>query len=182
MVGKREIPAEWFIAGKFAMRQVSVSPSQFPRAKFLKIFTPVSSGFCSVKGAETRALYARKAPDSCGGIRGLRSLCPSSTRCSFVSEGQMKVWLRALFVGGGWAFGLLTIGLLVGLPQTLQTDRESVVIGAGSAILSALSFWAVTQLPKSPSWPIAIAGWIVGFFLLPGVVRVLVGIADLIFR
>jgi len=89
---------------------------------------------------------------------------------------------RAIFFGGGFAFAFLAIGLLVGLPQTLQTDRESVVIGAGSAILAALSFWAATRMPKSPSWPIAIAGWIAGFFLLPGIVRVLVGIADLIFR
>jgi hypothetical protein len=90
--------------------------------------------------------------------------------------------VRAIFVGGGWAFGLLAIGLLVGLPQSFQNDRESVVIGAGSAILAALSFWAVTRMPKSPSWPIAIVGWIAGFFLLPGIVRVVVAIADKIFH
>lgn len=94
----------------------------------------------------------------------------------------MKAWLRAIFVGGGWAFGLLAIGLLVGLPEAATKDREAVIIGAGSAILSALTFLIATRMPKSPSWPVAIAGWIVGFFLLPGVVRVLVAIAEQIFR
>jgi uncharacterized membrane protein len=97
------------------------------------------------------------------------------------SGGQMNGWLRPFFVGGGWAFAFLAIGLLVGLPQAASADRESVVIGVGSAILSALAFWLATRMPKSPSWPIAIVGWFVGFFLLPGVVRVLVGIADKIF-
>lgn len=88
---------------------------------------------------------------------------------------------RAIFFGGGWAFALLAIGLLVGLPEAASKDREAVIIGAGSAILAALAFWTATRMPKSPSWPVAIVGWIVGFFLLPGVVRVLVGIADKIF-
>lgn len=89
---------------------------------------------------------------------------------------------RAIFVGGGWSFGLLAIGLLVGLPQSIQADRESVMIGGGSAILSALAFWLATRMPKSPSWLVAIAGWIVGFFLLPGIVRVLAAIAEQLFR
>lgn len=102
-------------------------------------------------------------------------------------EGRMQdllkpnAWLRAIFVGGGWAFALLAIGLLVGLPEAASKDRESVMIGAGSALLSALSFWSATRMSKNPSWPIAIAGWIAGFFLLPGVVRVLVAIADKLF-
>ena len=89
---------------------------------------------------------------------------------------------RAIFFGGGWSFGLLAIGLLVGLPEAAQTDRESVIIGGGSAILSALAFWTATRMSAIPSWPIAIVGWIVGFFLLPGVVRVLLAIVDQIFR
>jgi hypothetical protein len=89
---------------------------------------------------------------------------------------------RAIVFGGGWSFGLLAIGLLVGLPQTAQTDRESVIIGAGSAILAALSFWTGTRMSAIPTWPIAIAGWIAGFFLLPGLVRVLLAIADQIIR
>lgn len=95
----------------------------------------------------------------------------------------MKGFPRAIFFGGGWSFGLLAIGLLVALPEAAQsTDRESVIIGGCSAILSALVFWTATRMSAIPSWPIAIVGWIVGFFLLPGVVRVLVAIADQIFR
>ena len=94
----------------------------------------------------------------------------------------MKGLLRAILFGGGWSFGLFAIGLLVGLPQAAFKDRESVVIGACSAIASALVFWTATRLPATPSWPIAIVGWIVGFFLLPGAVRVLVEIADRMFR
>ena len=90
----------------------------------------------------------------------------------------MKSLLRAIFFGGGWSFGLLAIGLLVGLPQSATANRESVIIGGGSAILAALSFWFATRMPRRPSWPIAIAGWIAGFFLLPGVVRVLFAVAD----
>lgn len=93
----------------------------------------------------------------------------------------MKGWLRAIFVGGGWSFGLLAIGLLVGLPEAAQRDPEAVIIGGGSAVLSALAFWTATRMSTIPSWPVAIAGWIAGFFLLPGVVRVLVAIADKIF-
>ncbi|MBI3700653.1 MAG: hypothetical protein HY242_09465 [Afipia sp.] len=201
MVGKGQFPAEWFIAGKFAMREVSVSPSQFPRAKFSKIFRPVSSAFCGVKGAETHAGYGRKGADSSREFCRRAIFLPvihirveasgagySGVRVKLAKEGRMQVflkangWLRAIFVGGGWAFGLLAIGLLVGLPQSIQADRESVIIGGGSAILSALSFVAATRMPKNPSWPLAIAGWIAGFFLLPGIVRLLVGIVDLIFR
>jgi len=94
---------------------------------------------------------------------------------------NMNGWPRAIFFGGGWSFGLLAIGLLVGLPQAAQTNRESVIIGAGSAILSALAFWTATRMSAIPSWPVAIVGWFLGFFLLPGVVRVLFAIADQIF-
>ena len=94
----------------------------------------------------------------------------------------MKGLLRAILFGGGWSFGLFAIGLLVGLPEAAFKDRESVVIGACSAIASALSFWTATRLSATPSWPLAIVGWIVGFFLLPGAVRVLVEIADRMFR
>lgn len=94
----------------------------------------------------------------------------------------MKGLLRAIFVGGGWAFGLLAIGLLVGLPEAAKTDREAVIIGVGSAILSALAFWLSTRMSTIPTWPVAIAGWIAGFFLLPGLVRVLVAVAEQIFR
>ena len=93
----------------------------------------------------------------------------------------MKGSLRAIFFGGGWSFGLLAIGLLVGLPEAAQKNREAVLFGVGSAILSALVFWTATRMSAIPSWPIAIVGWIVGFFLLPGVVRVLFAIADQIF-
>ena len=89
---------------------------------------------------------------------------------------------RAIFFGGGWSFGLFAIGLLVGLPEAAQKDREGVIFGVGSAILSALVFWTATRMSAIPSWPIAIVGWIVGFFLLPGVVRVLFAMADQIFR
>jgi hypothetical protein len=94
----------------------------------------------------------------------------------------MKGLLRAILFGGGWSFGLFAIGLLVGLPEAAFKDRESVVIGACSAIAAALAFWTATRLSAIPSWPIAIIGWIVGFFLLPGAVRVLVEIADRMFR
>jgi hypothetical protein len=95
----------------------------------------------------------------------------------------MKGSLRAIFFGGGWSFGLLAIGLLVALPEAAQsTNREPIIIGVCSAILSALVFWTATRMSAIPSWPIAIVGWIVGFFLLPGVVRVLFAIADQIFR
>lgn len=94
----------------------------------------------------------------------------------------MKGLPRAIFVGGGWAFGLLAIGLLVGLPEAATKDREAVIIGVGSAILSALAFWLGTRMSTIPTWPVAIVGWIAGFFLLPGVVRGLVAIAEQIFR
>ena len=90
----------------------------------------------------------------------------------------MKGLPRALFFGGGWAFGLLAIGLLVGLPEAAQKNREAVIFGVGSAILSALVFRTATQIATIPSWPIAIGGWIGGFFLLPGLVRILFAIAD----
>jgi hypothetical protein len=92
----------------------------------------------------------------------------------------MKGLLRAILFGGGWSFGLLAIGLLVALPEAAFT--EPIVIGVCSAIASALVFWTATRLSATPSWPIAIVGWIVGFFLLPGAVRVLLAIADQIFR
>ncbi len=94
----------------------------------------------------------------------------------------MKGLVRAIFFGGGWAFALFAIGLLVGLPEAARTNRESVVIGVCSAIASALSFWTATRLSTIPSWPVAILGWIAGFFLLPGAVRVLVAIAEVVFR
>jgi hypothetical protein len=84
---------------------------------------------------------------------------------------------RAILFGGGWSFGLLAVGLLVGLPGAV--DKEAIVIGVCSAVLSALAFWIATQMDAKPSWPIAIVGWIGGFFLLPGLVRVLFAIADL---
>ena len=93
----------------------------------------------------------------------------------------MKGLVRAILFGGGWSFALLAIGLLVALPEAPLTS-ESIVIGVCSAIASALVFWTATRLPATPSWPIAIVGWIVGFFLLPGAVRVLVAIADQMFR
>ena len=95
----------------------------------------------------------------------------------------MKGLARAILFGGGWSFALLAIGLLVALPEAAQlTNREPLVIGVCSAIASALVLWTATRLPATPSWPIAIVGWIVGFFLLPGAVRVLVAIADQMFR
>jgi len=90
----------------------------------------------------------------------------------------MKGLLRAILFGCGWFFVLLAIGLLVVLPEAAQlTNREPIFIVC-SAIASALVFWTATRLPASPSWPVAIVGWIVGFFLLPGAVRVLLEIAD----
>ena len=94
----------------------------------------------------------------------------------------MKGLLRAILFGGGWSFGLFAIGLLVGLPEAAFKDRESVVIGACSAIASALVFWTATRLPATPSWPIAIVGWIIGFCLPLVVVRVLLAIADQMLR
>ena len=95
----------------------------------------------------------------------------------------MKGLVRAILFGGGWAFALFAISLLVALPEAARLpNREPIVIGVCSAIASALALWTATRLPATPSWPIAIVGWIVGFFLLPGAVRVLVAIADLMFR
>ena len=94
----------------------------------------------------------------------------------------MKGLARAILFGGGWFVALLAIYLLVVVPTAAQlTDREPIVI-AVTAIASALVLWTATRLPATPSWPIAIVGWIAGFFLLPGVVRVLLAIADQIFR
>ena len=94
----------------------------------------------------------------------------------------MKGLLRAILFGCGWFFVLLAIGLLVVLPEAAQlTDREPIVIGVCSAI-AALVLWTATRLPATPSWPIAIAGWIGGFFLPFGAVRVLLAIADQMFR
>ena len=95
----------------------------------------------------------------------------------------MKGLVRAILFGGGWFIALLAIYLLVVLPEAAQlTNREPIVIGVCSAIASALVLWTATRLPATPSWPIAIVGWIVGFFLLPGAVRVLLAIADQMFR
>jgi hypothetical protein len=95
----------------------------------------------------------------------------------------MKGLVRAILFGGGWFFALLAIALLVALPEAAQlTNREPLVIGVCSAIASALVLWTATRLPATPSWPIAIVGWIVGFFLLPGAVRVLLSIADQMIR
>ena len=93
----------------------------------------------------------------------------------------MKELLRAILFGGGWSFGLLAIGLLVALPEAALLS-EPIVIGVCSAIASALAFWSATRLSAIPSWRVAIVGWIVGFFLLPGIIRVLVAIADQMFR
>ena len=94
----------------------------------------------------------------------------------------MKGLPRAILFGGGWSFVLLAIGLLVALPEAAQlTDREPIVVGVCSAIASAL-VWTATRLPATPSWPIAIVGWIVGFFLPLGADRVLLAIADQMFR
>ena len=94
----------------------------------------------------------------------------------------MKGLLRAILFGGGWSFVLFAIGLLVALPEAAQlTNREPIVIGVCSAI-AALVFWTATRLSATPSWPIAIVGWIVGFLLPLGAVRVLLAIADQMFR
>ena len=94
----------------------------------------------------------------------------------------MKGWATAILFGVGWSFALLTIYLLVVLPESARlTNREPIVIGV-SAIASALVLWTATRLPATPSWPIAIVGWIVGFFLPLGAVRVLLAIADQMFR
>ena len=94
----------------------------------------------------------------------------------------MKGLARAILFGGGWFVALFAIYLLVVLPEAAQlTDREPIVIGV-SAIASALVLWTATRLPATPSWPIAIVGWIVGFFLPLGAVRVLLAIADQMFR
>ena len=94
----------------------------------------------------------------------------------------MKGLVRAILFGGGWFFALLAIGLLVVLPEAAQlTNREPIVIGVCSAI-AALVLWTATRLPATPSWPIAIVGWIGGFFLPLGAVRVLLAIADQMFR
>jgi len=90
----------------------------------------------------------------------------------------MKGLPRAILFGGGWSFGLFA--MLVALPEAPLLS-EPIVIGVCSAIASALAFWTATRLSAIPSWPIAIVGWIVGFFLLPGAVRVLVAIADQMF-
>ena len=63
----------------------------------------------------------------------------------------------------------------------VPTLRHPMVNASGAAMLSALAFWTATRMSAIPSWPIAMVGWIVGFFLLPGAVRVLVAIADQMF-
>ena len=94
----------------------------------------------------------------------------------------MKGLVRAILFGGSWLLALLAIYLLVVLPEAAQlTNREPVIIGVCSAI-AVLVLWTATRLPATPSWPIAIVGWIVGFFLLPSAVRVLLAIADQMFR
>jgi len=92
----------------------------------------------------------------------------------------MKGLPRAILFGGGWSFGLFAIALLVALPEAPLLS-EPIIIGVCSAIASALVLWTATRLSATPSWPIAIVGWIAGFFLLPGAVRVLVAIADQMF-
>lgn len=90
----------------------------------------------------------------------------------------MKGFVRAILFGCGWLIALLAMYLLVVVPEAAQlTDREPILIGICSAI-AALVLWTATRLPATPSWPIAIVGWIVGFFLVPGAVRVLLAIAD----
>jgi hypothetical protein len=94
----------------------------------------------------------------------------------------MRGLMRAILFGGGWFVALLAIYLLVVVPEAAQlTDREPIVI-AVTAITSALVLWTATRLPATPSWPTAIVGWIAGFFLPLGAVRVLLAIADQIFR
>jgi hypothetical protein len=94
----------------------------------------------------------------------------------------MKGLVRAILFGGGWFLALLAIHFLVVIPEAAQlTSREPAVIGV-SSIASALVLWTATRLPATPSWPIAIAGWIGGFFLPFGAVRVLLAIADQMFR
>lgn len=92
----------------------------------------------------------------------------------------MKGLVRAILFGGGWFFALLAIGLLVVLPEANANNYWLAI--CCSAIASALVLWTATRLPATPSWPIAIVGWIVGFFLPLGAVRVLLAIADQMFR
>lgn len=101
---------------------------------------------------------------------------------SFTMRDKMRGLPRAILFGGGWSFGLFAAGLLVALPEAAQAAaREPLYFGLCSAILSALSFWTATRLSAIPSWSIAMIGWVAGFFLLPGAVRVLLAIADLAF-
>ena len=94
----------------------------------------------------------------------------------------MKGLPRAILFGGGWSFGLLAIGLLVVLPEAAQlSNREPILIGVCLAT-AALVFWTATRLSATPSWPIAIVGWIVGFFLPLGAVRILLAISDQMLR
>jgi hypothetical protein len=93
----------------------------------------------------------------------------------------MKGLARAILFGGGALVALLAIYFLVVVPEAAQlTDREPIVI-AVTAIASALVLWTATRLPATPSWPIAIVGWIVGFFLPLALVRVLLAIAEQMF-
>jgi hypothetical protein len=85
--------------------------------------------------------------------------------------------LRALLIGGGVSLALLAVGLMLGGP--IQSEAWS--FGLYSALASSLAFFGATRFSATASWPVAIVGWIVGFFALPGAIRIAIAIAEILF-
>ena len=75
----------------------------------------------------------------------------------------MKGLFRALLFGVAGSLALIAIGNLL-LPGFLPiTKDQALATGTFAALGFAVTLWAATRLPATPSWPSAIAGWIVGF-------------------
>jgi hypothetical protein len=74
--------------------------------------------------------------------------------------------LRAVLFGAGWTCAIQPIAFLLFPGFFPQSTDQLWLFGAGFALASALALWMATRLPATPSWPKAIAGWLVGFFII----------------
>jgi membrane protease YdiL (CAAX protease family) len=83
---------------------------------------------------------------------------------------DMKGLLRALLFGAGLSLALIAFVPIVFWlsPEIAPPTDRTWAVGASSAFAlfaSAMAIWKATRLPPTPSWLIAIVGWIVGFNL-----------------
>ena len=75
--------------------------------------------------------------------------------------------LRSLLIGGFWSLAPIPIALLLWPEFFPLTQSGALVVGACYALAAVMALRTAARFPATPSWLIAIVGWIVGFNLVP---------------